>query len=168
MGQNISISSDTISPDAMKITCLLTADMPVDKLQQINGAVLLKNNFAVPEEELIEDIVGGDPMEMMKRRKLEDYKNAYIQADLKRIMDAQALETQKQQMEMQAGIQQQVQQQQMQQEQAMQQEQMAREQEAAQADQMANASPAMEAMAGNSPNMGGQPPVQMARNQGRP
>lgn len=169
LGQNISISSDTIAPDALKITCILTADMPIDKLQQINGAVLLKNNFAVPEEELIEEIIGGDPTEMMKRRKLEDYKNAYISADLKRIMDAQGLETAQKQMEMQAGIQQQVQQQQAQQEsQAMQQEQMARQQEAAQADQMQNASPAMEAMQGNSPNAGGMPPVQMANNQGRP
>ena len=167
-GETISIPYDEINPDALQITCQLTATMPVDKLQQINGAVMLKNNFTmVPEADLLEDIVGGDPVEMSKRRKLEDYENTYIGADLKRITDAQQLETQGQMMQMQAGIQQQQQamQQQAMQQQAMQQEQQARQQEAATAAAANGQTPAQGAMQGNSPNQGGVPPVQMARGQ---
>ena len=145
---------------------MLTADMPVDRLQQINGAVLLKNNFKVPEAELLEDIMGGDPAELAKRRNLEDYKNSYIQLDIERMKQELQLEGQQRTMEMQAGIQQQQQQQQADQEsQAMQQEQMMRQQESTNADAANNASPAQQAMAGNSPNVGGQPPVQLARGQ---
>jgi hypothetical protein len=159
MGEEVRIDSDTIDPDVLEIEVTLTADLPIDKLQQINGAVLLKQNFRVPEEELVEDLVGGDPSELAKRRNLEDYKNAYIQADIKRIMDAEQLETQQKMMEMQAGIQQQ------QQAQAAEQEAAARQQEQAQADAANNATPAQGAMEGMTPNMGGMPPVQMARNQ---
>jgi hypothetical protein len=166
LGQEVRIASDTIEPDVLKIEVALTADMPVDRLQQINGAVLLKNNFKVPEAELLEDIMGGDPAEMAKRRNLEDYLNTYIELDRKRMEQELQLEGQQRTMEMQAGLQQQQQQQQAQQEsQAMQQEQMMRQQESTNADAANNASPAQQAMGGNSPNMGGQPPVQMARGQ---
>ena len=166
MGETISIPSDKINPDALRIECTLTADLPIDKLQQINGAVLLKNNFDLPDEELVEDLVGGDPAEMRKRRKLQDMENTYLLADMKRITDAQQLETQQAMMEMQAGIQQQVQAQaQEQQSQAMAQEEQARAMEEANANASNNATPAQENMEGMTPNQGGLPPVQMARNQ---
>src|SRR3990167_9552045 len=92
-GEEVRISSDTLDPDALQIEVKLTADMPIDKLQLINGAVLMKNNFSIPEAELIEDLGYGDANELSKRRKLEDYQNAYIQLDIKRMADAQQLET---------------------------------------------------------------------------
>lgn len=166
MGETVTLGWDTIDPDALRIECTLTADLPIDKLQQINGAVLLKNNFDLPDDELIEDLVGGDPVELRKRRKLQDMQNTYLQADLKRIMDAQQLETQQAGMEMQAGLQQKMQaDQQNQQSQAMAQEEQARAQEAAMANASNNATPAQGAMEGMTPNQGGLPPVQMARGQ---
>jgi hypothetical protein len=161
MGQEVRIASDTIDPDALQIEVILTADIPVDKLQQINGATLLKQNFRIPEAELIEDLGFGDPMELAKRRDLEDYKNTYIQTDLQRIQMQAQLEMQAQQMQMQAGLQQQ------QQEQAMQQEQQAREQEAAMAGAAQNASPGNANLGGPgfNPNGGGTPPVQGNRGQ---
>ena len=161
MGKEVYISSNEINPDALQIEVILTADMPVDRLQQINGAVMLKNNFRVPEAELLEDIVGGDPEEMAKRRDLEDFKQAYIQTELQKLQMQAQLEFQQQQMEMQAGIQQQQQSQQMEQEQA------AREQEAQLSAASQGGTPAQEQMGGlgMNPAAGGMPPVQIARGQ---
>jgi hypothetical protein len=160
-GREVSISSDTINPDAIQVEVTLTADMPVDKLQQINGAVMLKNNFRIPEAELLEDIVGGDPAEMAKRRDLEDFKAAYIQTELQKLQMQAQLEFQAQQMQMQAGLQQQ------QQEQAMQAEMQAREQEAQMAQAQSGGTPAQDQMGGlmNNPAAGGVPPVQLANGQ---
>lgn len=155
-GQEIRIASDEIDPDKLQIEVILTPDIPIDKLQQINAAVLVKQNFAVPEAELLEDIGFGDPSEMKKRRHLEDFQTAYLQAELKRIAMQPDLEAAQAQMEMQAGIQQQ------QQEQAMQQEMAAREQEAMMAGAQQNASPGNENLGGQgfNPAAGGIPPVQ--------
>jgi hypothetical protein len=157
MGQEVSIASDTIDPDALQIEVILTADMPVDKLQQVNGAVLLKQNFRVPESDLIEDLVGGDPAELAKRRSLEDYQTAYIQADLQRIAMAPQLEAQQMQMQQQMEMQ----------SQAMAQEQEARMQEEQMANAQQNASPGNENLGGMgmNPAMGGMPPVQGNRGQ---
>jgi hypothetical protein len=159
MGQEVRITSDTIDPDALQVEVILTADIPVDKLQQINGAVLLKQNFRIPEAELIEDIGFGDPAELAKRRDLEDYRTAYIQTDLQRIQMAAQLEMQQQQMQMQA--------QQAQQSQAMEQEQQARMQEEQMAAAQANASPGNENLGGPgfNPAGGGTPAVQGNRGQ---
>ena len=154
MGEEVRISSDTIDPDAIQIEVKLTADLPVDRLQQINGAVLLKQNFKVPDDELLEDIVGGDPADLRKRRDMQDYKDAYIANDLRKIQMETDMEFQQKQMEMQMGMQQQVQSQQMEQEMAM------REQEAAQAAAAEGAAPAQQNAGGlgNNPAAGGQAP----------
>jgi hypothetical protein len=160
-GKSVSLPYDTLNPDELDIEVTLTADIPVDKLQQINGAVLLKQNFRVPEDELLEGLGLGNPADLAKRRDLEDYKAAYIQADLQRIAMAPQLEAQQQQMAQQAEMQQ------AQQSQAMEQEMMAREQEAALAGAEQNASPGNENLGGMgmNPAMGGMPPVQANRGQ---
>jgi hypothetical protein len=161
MGKEVSIASDTIDPDALQIEVTLTADMPVDKLQQINGAVLMYQNFRVPQDELLEDLGLGNPKDLAERRDQEDFNSAYIQDNLRRIQMDTDMEYQQKQMELQAGLQQQ------QQEQAMQQEQAAREQEAQLASAQQNGSPAMDNAGGmmNNAAMGGNPPVTMARGQ---
>ena len=161
MGQEIRLASDEIDPDALQIECILTADMPVDRLQQINGAVMMKQNFSVPEADLIEDLGYGDPAELLKRRKLEDYQNAYIQIDLQRMQQQLQLEM----MQAQMQIQMQGQQESM----AMQQEQAARMQEEQMANAANNAMPANEQTGGlmNNPAAGGNPPVTVARGNGR-
>ena len=130
-------------------------------MQQINGAVLMKQNFSIPEAELLEDLGLGDPAELSKRRKLEDYKNAYIANDLQRMQMELQEEFQKRAMEMQAGIQQQQQSQAMEQEQAM----RMQEQQAATAAQ--GGSPGMENAGGMgmNPALGGMAPVNMGRGQ---
>jgi hypothetical protein len=160
-GKEVRISSDTIDPDAMQIKVILTADIPVDKLQQINAAVLVKQNFRVPEDALLEDLGYGNPADLRKRRDLEDYINAYIQNDLQKLQMQTQLEFQQKTMEMQAGLQQQ------QNEQAAQQEAAAREQEAQLASAQQGGSPAQEQMGGMgmNPAMGGMPPVNMANGQ---
>jgi hypothetical protein len=160
-GKEVSIAWDTIDPDALQVEVSLTADIPVDKLQQINGAVLLYQNFRVPQEEVLEHLGISNPQEAAKRRDLEDYKAAYIQADLQRIAMQPQLEAQQQQMQQQAEMQQ------AQQSQAMEQEMMAREQEAALAGAEQNASPGNENLGGlgMNPAMGGMPPVMANRGQ---
>lgn len=163
-GEEIRISSDTIDPDKLEIEVMLSPDLPIDKLQQINGAVLLKNNFKVPESTLLEDLGIGDPAEMEKMRRQDDYKDMFISADLKRIQDAQQLETQQATMEMQMQAQQAAQQQQ-QQAQAQAQQQQAAQQAQAQK----NAAPANQNLGGPGfdPSQGGTAPVNGARGQGR-
>jgi hypothetical protein len=161
LGQEIRISSDTIDPDVLQVEVELTADHPVDKLQETNAAILIKNNFRVSEEKLLDDLGYPNPQEEADKRNLEDYKNAYVANDIRQIQMQTDLQFQAQQMEMQMGMQQQA----MQQQGAMQQEQAAREQEAAMANASQNASPAMENMEGMNPAAGGMPPVEMARGQ---
>lgn len=163
MGKMVSIPFNTIDPDALQIEVTLKPDTAVDRLQQINGAVMLYNTFKVPQSELLEDLVGGDPEEMRKRRDLEDYKQAYIAADLQRITMAPQLEAQQQTMEMQMGMQQQAQSQQMEQEQA------AREQEAQMARAQGGGTPSQDQMGGlmNNSAAGGVPPVALANGQGQ-
>jgi len=160
LGQDVSIPSDEIDPDLLQIEVILSADMPIDRLQQVNGAVLLKNNFSIPEADLIEDLMGGDPEEMKKRRKLEDYQNAYLQVDLARLQQQLQLEMMQAQMQIQMQGQQQA---------AMQQEEQARMMEQQQAAALQNAAPANENLggAGFNPAQGGQPPVTGARGNGR-
>jgi hypothetical protein len=166
LGQEVRIQGKYLNPDELQLEVILTADMPVDKLQQINAAVLTKQNFRVPEEELLEDLGYGDPRELADRRDQEDFNNAYIQNDLQKIQMETQLEFEQKQMEMQAGLQQQqMQQQQEAQSQQMQQEQAMRQQEAQQASASQNGSPAQEQMAGMNPAMGGMPPVNMANGQ---
>jgi hypothetical protein len=160
-GKEVYLKHDTIDPDKLQLEVILTADMPVDKLQQINGAVMMYQNFRVPQDELLEDLGLGDPADMSKRRDLEDYKNTYIQADLKRIAMQPDLEAQQQSMQMQMEAQQ------AQQSQAMEQEAAAREQEAQIAAAQQGGTPAQDQMGGMgmNPAAGGMPPVNMARGQ---
>jgi hypothetical protein len=159
-GREISIKANEIDPDALQIEAILTAEMPVDKLQQWNAAILAKQNFRVPEADLIEDLVGGDPEEMAKRRDLEDFKQAYIQTELQKLQMAAQLEMQQAQMQMQMQAQQGQQQQ-------MEQEAAAREQEAQLAQAQQGGSPAQQQMGGlgMNPAAGGMPPVAMANGQ---
>ena len=110
---------------------------------------------------MIEDLGYGDPAELSKRRKLEDYKNAYIANDLQRMQMMLQEEFQQRAMQAQAGIQQQQQSQAMEQEQAM----RMQEQQAATAAQ--GGSPGMENAGGmmNNPALGGNPPVTIGRGQ---
>lgn len=160
MGEDIRIGSDTIDPDLLQIECVLTADMPVDRLQQINGAVMLKNNFRIPEGELIDELGYGDPRELADRRDLEDYERTYIQVDLQKIQQAAQLEMQQAQMQMQMQAQQ-AQQQQAQQGQAAAQAQQQGAQQ--QADAANNQMPSQDQAQGmmNNPAAGGNPPVQV-------
>jgi hypothetical protein len=160
-GKFVSLKYDQFDPNQLDIEITLTADTPVDELQKINAATLLYQNFRVPQDEVLEKLGFGNPADLAKRRDLEDYRNTYVQADLKRIAMQPDLEAAQAQMQMQMGAQQQ------QQEQAMQQEQMAREQEQAMADAQANASPGNENLGGPgfNPNGGGTPPVQGNRGQ---
>lgn len=166
-GQDIRIASDTIDPDILQIECILTADMPVDRLQQINGAVMLKNNFRIPEGDLIEDLGYGDPNDLANRRDLEDYERAYVQTDLQKIQMQAQLEMQQAQMQMQMQAQQAQQQQaqamQMQQQQGQQQQDAAMQAQAAQ-----GGAPANDQTQGlmNNPSAGGNPPVTVAGSNG--
>jgi len=165
-GQEVSLAWNMINPSALDVEVILTPDIPIDKLQTINGAVLMKQNFRVPEEDLLEDLGVMNPMEAAERRDQEDFNNAYIQNDLQKIQMETQLEFEQKQMEMQAGLQQQqMQQQQEAQSQQMQQEQAMRQQEAAGASASQNGSPAQDQMAGMNPAMGGMPPVQVANGQ---
>lgn len=159
-GTEIRLASDTLDPEGMQIDAQLYDDLPVDKLQQINGAVLAKNNFNIPESDLVEDLGYGDPSELKKRRQLENYENAYIQTDLQKLQMQAQLEMQQAQMQMQ----QQAQQVQMQ---AQQEAQMQQAQLQQQSQAMNNASPANQNLGGDgfNPAQGGTAPVQGNRGQ---
>jgi len=160
MGKEVRIGSDTIDPDAVQVDVVLTADLPVDQLQRINAAVLVKQNFSVPEAELIEDLGYGDPTELAKRRHVEDYKAAYIQTDLRQMQLDQELAQQEKIMKLQAGIAQQ------QQADAAAQEEQARAAEANEAAAAQGGAPSQQAEGlGANPAMQGMPPTQMGAQQ---
>lgn len=156
-GMAVNISDKEIDPDILQVEVTLTPDLPIDKLQQINGAVLMKQNFRVPDSELLEDLGYNNPKDLSERRDQEDLSNAYMAAEIQRIQMAPQLEAQQMQMQQQQEMA----------SQQMQQEQQARMQEEQAANAQQNASPANENLTGQgwNPAMGGTPPVGAARGQ---
>ena len=150
-GAAVSIPHNTIEPDAVRIEVVITPDVPLDMQAQINSATLLLREFRVPQAELLEELGYDNPSELWERRAQEDLDNVTMDVETQRAIKELEFEYATKTMEMQAGIQQQVQEQQMQQQQAKE----------------AAAKPITENTGGlgGNPAMGGTPPVQAAPGQ---
>lgn len=85
-GQRYRIDSEDIDPDNLHLQAEFQTDVPVDRLQQIAGAVQLAQELPVDAVYLLEQIGIDDPDQMIARRQKQDLKNAYFQGHLQMIM----------------------------------------------------------------------------------
>ena len=85
-GKKYRIDSEDIDPDNLHLHAEFQTDVPVDRLQQIAGAVQLARELPVDSVYLLEQIGIDDPDQMIARRQKQDLKNAYFQGHLQMIM----------------------------------------------------------------------------------
>lgn len=85
-GKKYRIDSEDIDPDNLHLAAEFQTDVPVDRLQQIAGAVQLARELPVDAVYLLEQIGIDDPDQMIARRQKQDLKNAYFQGHLQMIM----------------------------------------------------------------------------------
>jgi hypothetical protein len=106
-GDEFAIQPDEIDPEALYITVELTPDVPTDRIQRVNAAVMSVQNLGMSRERSLEEIGVNDPAKEMKQayleRLMENKINLMIQEEQMRLQ----LMTQQAQMQMQAQIQQQ-------------------------------------------------------------
>jgi hypothetical protein len=81
-GKKYVIDSEDIDPDNLHLAAEFQTDVPVDRLQQIAGAVQLARELPVDAVYLLEQIGIDDPDQMIARRQKQDLKNAYFQGHL--------------------------------------------------------------------------------------
>jgi len=160
-GNFVSIPSDTIAPEALRIEVEMTPDVPLDEQARANTAIMLYRDLGIPASELVENIGFGDPRVLFDKRAQEDIERSVIEVEVQRPLRELEQEYQERTMQMQAGIQQQQQQQQ---------QQMAlEEQQAMVQNELQNqaAAPVTEALGGlgRNPAAGGLPPAQGAPGQ---
>lgn len=134
-GNQIMVDNRALSPSDIYITVELTPKLPLDKIGEINAVSLLKKEFGISKERAMEMLDFTDAETLIEEGVQEAMNDAEIgkviavitaegQAAAKDITDAQALQTQQKQMDMQQQAQQaQMEQQQQAQQQAQQQQQ---------------------------------------------
>lgn len=170
-GSQFVVKSAEIDPRDIYIDVKLSANLPLDQVAQINATSLLKDKFGISKERALEMLDFTDAESLVEEGIQEALNDAEVskvvasitaegQAAAKNITDAQALETQRKQMEMQ----QQAQQQQAQQQQAQQQQAQEQQQQAQMAQQQPQQGPAGQDMSqqmppGAPPQMGGGQPT---------
>lgn len=129
-GNQIMVDPQEIEPGDIYITVNLTANLPLDKVGEINAVSMLKKEFGISKERALEMLDFTDAESLVEEGVEDALSDAEIQkaigviaaegqAAAKEIMDTQALGTQQKQMDMQS----QQQQAQMAQQQQMQQQQ---------------------------------------------
>jgi len=117
-GRQLKVDPKQLEPTDIYITVKLSANLPLDKISEINAVSLLMDKFGISKEqalEMLDFINAGSLIEQGAQEALTsaEVQNALMliqaqgQAEAKRIMDAQQLETQQAQMEMQMQAQQQ-------------------------------------------------------------
>jgi hypothetical protein len=148
-GTEYVIDPATFMPEDIDISVEMTPDLPVDKLQKINGANLAVSALGYSIESALEDIGVMDAAKMMKQSTLEKLEKAIIDADIMRIQGQAQADVQGMIAEAQSKVQM-AQQAQMQQEQAAQPQGMG--------DVMQNL-PGGNTGQGFNPGMGGIPPA---------
>ena len=105
-GKKYEIQPQDYDPKKLHIEVELIPDMPTNRGQQVNTAVMLHREFNISEERLMEELGYGDPEELQKKRYMERKVDILRQADERRVlgqvdmdlqMQAQAAMTQGQQ-----------------------------------------------------------------------
>jgi len=164
-GTAYSIKPDEIDPNVIYLETKLQPDVPIDRLQKINGAVMMSRELKISTEKVLEYLDEPDPTGAMRMYELEQMRYAALQGRLQRIQAEVSGQLEQQAMQMAQQIV-------AQQMQAMQQQQAQSQTQAPQfgpptgMEQAPNAPPealGMEAVggAGFNPNEGGLPPALM-------
>jgi hypothetical protein len=161
MGSEYVVAWDEIEPEAIYIKVELTPDVPTDRIQKINAAVLGVEKLGMSKERSMEEIGINDPQAELKQHYMELLTDAhmqnYILAQQLEVQSQNEIQTQAELMQMQAQLQQAQQAQQFQMEQA----QMGMGMKEAQGMMGPQGVPGAGGQ-GMNPNMGGMPPQMMA------
>lgn len=67
LGEAIVIDYRTLDPKNLYLTAELTAAKPIDKLQELNGGLLMKNLGSIPMETILEELGYENPEELIKQ-----------------------------------------------------------------------------------------------------
>lgn len=109
MGQIYELDPQTIDTENLMISGELTPDVPIDKMQKINGAVMAVQQLGYAKEAALEEIGVQNPQQMMKDSVFEKLQDAIVQAQVTQILgEAQAkvqAMAQQYQMQIQADMQ---------------------------------------------------------------
>ena len=118
-GQQYKVAWDEIDPEAIYLSVELTPDVPLDRQQKANTAMMLVQAGFYSKERALEDMGVTDPDQVMKEADMERLWNAMITDKEQTILAMGQLAIQQQQMAMQAQQQQQMGMQQQQQQMGM-------------------------------------------------
>lgn len=81
----VKIDSEDIDPEHLRIEVELTPDTPTDRLQRINGAMLIAQNLRVPVADVLEELGETDPEGRFEAWMREQFDLTYLGAVLQRI-----------------------------------------------------------------------------------
>ena len=88
-GKQYTIKSKDIDPDGLYIGVELVADVPTDRLQKINGAIMMARELKYPTTRILEELGETDPEGALKDYWLEQFTGAAIAGKLQ-LVQAQA------------------------------------------------------------------------------
>lgn len=151
---NYKIEPEDIDPDKIYISVALTPDVPLDRMQKINSAVMMSRELKYPAHKILEELGETDPQGAIDEWAKEQFYMSEVAGRAKLIQAEYDLQIQQAQMAMQM----QAQQQQMQ----MQMEAQAMQTGMAEQQPMPGGPMGMEGIEGQgfNPAMGGMPPAQ--------
>jgi len=146
------IDSEDIDVDHLHITISLKTDVPIDRQQRVNSAVMMSDKLKYPPEKILEELGDPDPEGSVEMWYQSQYDTAYLQGQLQRI----AAEASGQLQQMAAQMAQKM----LQQQQVQAQQQAEQQGQGSQPNPMNG--PGMPGVGGQgfATNMGGQPPAQ--------
>lgn len=158
VGEEYMIDPDEIDPGGLYIQVRLEPDVPTDRMQKINAAIMAKQ-IGLSNERALEELGITDPEEELERFWLE----RLFENKMNIVMQEQQFESQLEQQQISQQMQM-AQQQQMEQEAMMQQQQVMDEQQYMQMMQNQQQAPGLPGLGGQgfNPNMGGTPPAMFA------
>src|SRR3990167_8503300 len=84
-GRRYAIDSEDINPNRLYLGVKLTPDVPTDRQQKINSAVMLKRDLGYSMEETLEELGDTDPEGSMRKSRNEGYMMAAYQGKLQLI-----------------------------------------------------------------------------------
>lgn len=110
MGAQYQIDPMEIQEDAIYIDVELVPDVPTDRLQRVNGAILAVQSLSYPLGRALEDIGVTDPEQAIRRSYMEKIKRAVVESEIMKIqaraqaeMDMMNMQLQQQMAQQQAA-----------------------------------------------------------------
>lgn len=104
-GAQFEIDPQEIEEDAIYIDVELVPDVPTDRLQRINGAILAHQSLKYPLDKALEDVGVSDPEQSIRRWYTERIKESVVDAEIMKIQARAQAEIQQIMMQAQQAMQ---------------------------------------------------------------